>query len=213
MAEITHLVIANRACALIGQEPLQSLDEDTLGGQRAALIYDSLLDFCMALTPWTFRRETVELNRLPDAPLIDGQILNFKNGYRYLYTIPQGYKIKPNRLLRSNDPEDVLVRFEFEGDKLYCDETRAFAQLLIEQHPERWAGDFRHAFTVALSGEFALAMADDKQVSGAKKDEAFGSSSQNFRGGLMGAAIQNDARSSPVRKLPLSNPLLDSWMS
>ena len=38
MAEITHLVIANRACALIGQEPLQSLDDETPGGQRAALI-------------------------------------------------------------------------------------------------------------------------------------------------------------------------------
>jgi hypothetical protein len=213
MAEITHLVIANRACALIGQEPLQSLDEDTQGGQRAALIYDSLLDFCMALVPWTFRRETVELNRLPDAPLIDGQVQNFQNGYRYCYAIPSGYKIKPNRMLRSKEPDDVMTRFEFEGDKLFCDETKAFAQILIEQHPERWAGDFRHAFTVALAGEFAMAMADDKTVSSAKKDEAFGTSSQNFRGGLMGAAIQNDARTSPVRKLPLSNPLLDAWNS
>jgi hypothetical protein len=213
MAEITHLVIANRACAMIGQDPLQSLDDEVPGGQKASLIYDSLLDFCLALVPWSFSRDTVELNRLPDAPLLEGQPQPFENGYRYCFVIPRGYKIKPNRLLRSKDPEDVLQRFEFEGDKLYCDDTRAFAQILIEQHPERWAGDFRHAFAVALAGYFAMAMADDKTVSEGKKAEAFGTSSQNYRGGLMGAAIQNDARVTPVRTLPQRNPLLDAWLS
>ena len=155
----------------------------------------------------------MQLNRLPDAPLIAGAVQNFNNGFRYCHQIPKGFTIKPNRMLRSKDPDDVLQRFEFEGDKLYCDETVVFAQLQIEQHPERWAGDFRHAFTVALAGEFAMAMADDKNVAAAKKEEAFGSPSQNYRGGLYGAAIQNDSRNSPVRKLPQSNPLLDAWLS
>ncbi len=205
MAEITLLSIANRACAMIGIEPLQSLDDDTPGGQKAALIIDSLLDFCFALHTWTFTRQTVELNRVTTATP--------KNGFVYEFVIPKGFKIKPNRMLRSKMNDDVLTAFEFEGDRLHCDEQQVYAQLLIEQHPERWAGDFRHAFTVALSGEFAMAMADDKGVEAAKKSEAFGPSSMNFRGGLMGAAIQNDARNAPVRKLPQNDPLTAAWNS
>jgi len=205
MAEITLLSIANRACAMIGVNPLQSLDDETPGGQSAALIIDSLLDFCLALHPWTFTRQTVELNRVTDAAP--------KNGFAYEYVIPKGFRIKPNRMLRSKDNEDVLTRFEFEGDRLHCDEQQVFAQLLIEQHPERWAGDFRHAFTVALAGEFAMSMADDKAVEASKKSEALGPPSAYGRGGLMGVAIQNDARNAPTRKLPQNNPLIDAWHS
>lgn len=211
MAELTHLVIANRACAMFGNDPLQSLDEETLGGQRVGLILESLLAFCLDLIPWTFLRDTVELAR-STTPTTPGWT-SYGNGYKYQFTIPNGFRIRPNRMLRSRDPDDVLLRFEFEGDKLYCDEQQVFAQLLINQHPERWSGAFTHAFTKALAGELALALADDKQVAASLKDEAFGSPSMNFRGGLMGAAIQADSRSAPVRKLPAANPLLDAWQS
>jgi hypothetical protein len=98
--------------------------------------------------------------------------------------------------------------------KIYCDDTQLFAQLLIDQHPERWSGAFRHAFTKALAGELALALADDKQVGAGLKEEAFGPGSMNFRAGLMGAAIFADQRTAPARKFPQSNnPLLEAWQS
>lgn len=206
MAEITPLVIANRACAMFGQEPLQSLDEETLGGQRVALIYDSLVDFCLDLTPWTFQRETVALNRLAN--------VTPPTGHSYAFVVPKGYTILPARLLFAQDPTAVIATgFEYEGDRLYCDHTQVWAQLQVRQHPERWSGAFRHAVTKALAAELALAMADDKQVSAALRDEAFGPPSLNFRGGLMGAAISANGRSSPSRSLPTSNPLLDAWSS
>lgn len=209
MTDVTRLLIANRACALFGNDALQSLDDETPGGQKVELIFDSLLGFCFDLHPWTFMRETVQLAKLTPPPIHTV----YANGYRSQFVVPRGFVIHPSRLMRSKDPDDVLLRFEREGDKVYSDDDTCFAQLLINQHPERWSGSFTHAFTVALAGELALAMADDKQVSMAKKDEAFGPPSMNYRGGLMGAAIQADARNSPVRTLPQSNPLLDAWAS
>jgi hypothetical protein len=209
MAEITHLVIANRACAMFGNSPLQSLDEETLGGQRVQAIFESLLGFCLDLHPFTFTRQSMQLAMTAE----DLNFSGYANGFQHEFTVPHGFTINPSRLLRSRDNDDVLLRFEREGDKIYCDEKTCFAQLIIEDHPEKWSGSFTHAFTKALAGELALAMADDKNVSASLKEEAFGPPSMNFRAGLMGAAIQADARNSPVRSLPQSNPLLDAWMS
>jgi hypothetical protein len=209
MAEVTPLVIANRACAMFGNEPLQSLDEETLAGQRVQLIFDSLLLFCLGLTPWQFARQTVQLAMTAEPLGFSGYL----NGYAHQFTIPRGFAVNPNRLLRSNDPDDVLLYFEREGDKVYSNDKTCFALIDAQNHPEQWNGMFAHAFTVALAGELAMALADDKNVSAAKKEEAFGPSSAEYRGGLMGAAIRADARNAPVRRLPQSNPLLDSWMS
>jgi hypothetical protein len=104
MAEITPLVVVNRACAMFGNEPLQSLDEETLGGQRVQLVYDSLFDFCSALIPWTFMRQSVELARLAvPAGYTEATWTGYPNGYRECFQVLQGFHISPNRILRSQD--------------------------------------------------------------------------------------------------------------
>ena len=208
MAELTRLVIANRACAFFGNDPLQSLDEETPSGQKVDLIFDSLLSFCFDLHPWTFMRQSVQLAR---STTVAGFTV-YPNGYSSEFTVPQGYRINPARLTRTADSEDVLLDFEREGDKVYSNDATCFGQLLINQHPERWSGAFAHAFTKALAGDLAMALADDKSVHDTQMGEAFGPPSMNFRGGLMGAAIQADSRNSPVRHLPNANPFLDAWL-
>lgn len=205
MADLTPVVIANRAMAMIGADPLESLDDETVGGQAARLLYDSLIGMCLGLTPWTFLRQTQLLNRL-DVPAP-------ANGFAYVHQLPAGAAVM--RLTRSRAYDDVLTRFEQEGDTICSDELTVYAQLQMDvaEQPQLWSAPFAHAFVTGLAADLALSHAHDKNLQAQLRAAAFGSDGQNLRGGLMGAAIQANSRNSPVKRLPGSNPLLDAWQS
>jgi hypothetical protein len=205
MPDLTPVVIANRAMAMIGADPLQSLDDETIGGQAARLLYDSLIGMCLGLTPWTFLRSTQLLNRLDVPPPA--------NGFTYVHQLPPGAELL--RLTRSRDYADVLTRFEIEGETITSDELVVYAQqqLDVTEQPHLWSAPFCHAFTTGLAADLALSHAHDKNLKAQLAAAAFGSDSQNLRGGLMGAAIQANSRNSPVKVLSGGGPLLDAWQS
>jgi hypothetical protein len=206
MPTLSPLVIVNRACAKIGVPPLQSLDEESQGGQAAQLIYDTLLDLCTGIYPWTFLRDTQELARTTAAQA--------PNGFRYTFQLPANQSALPTRIMASRDVKDVITDFAYEGNKLYCDFEQVFAELRLDPVPEIWSGPFRSAFITALASQLAEPLASDGKLSAALHEQAFGPMSYGYRGGELGAAIQVDARNAPVRSFPSqTNPLLQAWHS
>lgn len=209
MAQIDALTIVNRACALIGDAPLQAFGTDVAGGDPAQLIFEAQLEFCLGLYPWTFARETKALTSTdqyqPSA------------GYRYAFQIPGNPPQEVLRLMASADPDDVITEYELEANgALSCDASAVWAQLKRNTgdiSPATFSATFTAALTSAVASDLAMARAHDKSLKAQFRQEAFGSPSENFRGGLMGAAIRADSAGAPVRRLRTGGPLLDAWRS
>lgn len=203
---IDELAIVNRACARIGVEPLESLDEETFGGQAASLVFDSVLDFLLGLYPWTFARTMVQLDYLSSETAW--------GGYVYVHQLPGARLGPPNYLTAHPTIEDSrLTRFSLQGEKVHSNSNPLYAEIKIRPEPEKWPGTFREAATLLLAAEIAVPAADAESLADKLRIVAYGTPSQNFRGGATGAAIAEDARATPGKRLGANDggPLVRAW--
>ena len=75
---------------------------------------------------------------------------------------------------------------------------------------ERWPGDFRELFTVALMAELALSIREDRPLRNELYRQAWGTPQEGGRGGLFGAALDNDSQAIPSTIVGGGyNPLID----
>lgn len=206
---IDALSIVNSACAQIGAEPLTSLDEETIGGQAADLLYLEVIDMCLDVAPWSFAEYAVELSKLD--PLAAGAS---KFGHSAIFQMPADRLGPPTLLMWDvSVPDAVVTKFALEADRVHASVDRLWGVFKFRAHPANWPGTFKAAATTALAARLAVALSHDIKLAQAKTDEAFGSPSQFPRGGLMGTALQVDGRAKPARALPAqTNPLLQGHL-
>ena len=70
------------------------------------------------------------------------------------------------------------------------------------------------AAITAVAAELCVPLTHDRALADAKKVDAYGTPSDNFRGGKLGAAIRADAYSAPPRAQDRdNNPLTTAWQS
>ena len=209
MSMLTDLDIVNSACALIGEEPPQSMTDDLGGGQSAALLYEATVDFNLGLQPsgFHFAREVRQLSRIEGATAY--------TGYDYLFDIP-GSRSGPPVFLTDDpsDPDRRYVRFLLTNDQVHAADNPLYAMIKFRPDPHRWTGTFRMATITALAAKLAMAIASDRNTMEVMNAQAYGSSMENFRGGQMRAALSEDAFANPPRKMAIShNPLERAWRS
>lgn len=209
MALLTPIDIINAACARIGEEPVQSLTEDLGGGQSASLIYEETVDFNLGLQPsgFAFAREIRQLSRLTDAvPL---------TGYAFVYDIPQPYTGLPVYLTDdAKDPDRRFDQFILTNAQVHSDADPLFAMVKFRPDPHRWTGTFKTATITALGGKLAYAIASNRNAYSDFMTEAYGTPSENFRGGQMRAALSEDGFANPPRNIQTRhNPLDRAWRS
>ncbi|MCH4541428.1 hypothetical protein [Ochrobactrum sp. A-1] len=209
MALLTVLDIVNTACARIGEEPVESLTEDLNGGQSASLLYEEVVDFNLGLQPsgFAFAREVRQLTRLTDAvPL---------TGFQFVFDIPRPYTGLP--VFLSDDirrPDRVFDDFILTNGQVHSDADPLFAMVKFRPDPHHWTATFRTATITALAGRLAFAIASDRNTMDSFYQEAYGSVSDNFRGGQMRAAIFEDGFANPPRRMATyRNPLERAWRS
>lgn len=209
MALLTPIDIINTACARIGEEPVQSLTEDLGGGQSASLIYDETVDFNLGLQPsgFAFAREVRQLSRLTDATPL--------TGYDYVYDIPQPYTGLPVYLSDDvTDPGRRFDRFILTNGQVHSDADPLFAMVKFRPDPHRWTGTFRTATITAIAAKLAYALASNRGAYSDFMTEAYGTPTENFRGGQMRAALSEDGFANPPRRIQTQyNPLDQAWRS
>src|SRR3954469_7973882 len=101
MSLLTGLDIVNAACAQIGEEPLQSLDDETDAGQSASLLYEDTVDFNLGIYVFSFSKQIRQFSR-NDA----GQPLG---GFLYIFDMPPERIGDP--IYMTDDPTDPDRRF------------------------------------------------------------------------------------------------------
>lgn len=207
MALLTALDIVNAACARIGAEPLQDLDEETLGGQAASLIYEELVSFNFGVHPFSFARKIVQLAKVTNAvPL---------SGWTLVFDLPPE-RVGPPIYLSDDitDPDRRFTRYTLVEATVHSDAEPLFACIKFMPAPHLWSPTFRSVTITALASRLAYSLASDRQTMDELHREAYGSPVENCRGGQMRAAITEDSLATPPRKPDWkNNPLERAWRS
>jgi hypothetical protein len=209
MVLLTALDVINAACARIGEEPVESLEEDLGGGQSASLIYEDIVDFNLGLQPsgFAFAREMRQLSKLDGATPL--------TGYKFVFDIPGPYTGLP--VFLADDircPDQPFTDFILTNGQVHSDADPLFAMVKFRPDPHRWTATFRMATITALGGHLVYAIASDRNTKADFLQEAYGVPSDNFRGGQMRAALFEDAFANPPRRMAVyHNPLEQAWRS
>lgn len=205
MSLLTDLDIVNTACAKIGVEPVQSMDDETPEGQSVDLIYREARDFNLGVYLFSFSRQLRQLSRVAD--------LTPKSGFLYVYDLPSDAVGAPLYVTDDiTDPDHRFNRYALLGGQVHADPEPLFASIRIVPPVHEWSGPFRTAMVDSLASRFAMAMASDRNTSEMYHQRAYGTATENFRGGSLGAAIREDAQATPPRRAAFeNNPLTRAW--
>ena len=213
MALLTALDIVNAACARIGVEPLQSLGEEVTAGQAASFIYEETVDFNLSLEPFSWAHEIRPLSRLASTLDANGQVVPQTSGWLYAFDIP-GSTLGPPVWLTDDptDPDRRFTAYKLVSGRVHADAEALWAHVKFRPDPHRWPAAFRSATIAALGASLALSIASDRNSYDRLYGEAYGTPSENNRGGKMRNAIFEDAYATPARRINWrGNPLERAW--
>lgn len=204
----TEVDIANAACALIGEAPIEDFEEDLGGGQSAGLLYGLVVDHNLGLNPagFSFAREVRQLSRLANETSF--------TGFSYVFTIPAPYSGPPVFLTDDpSDPDRRYDRFILTGGRVHAADDPLYAMVKFRPEPAAWSGTFRNATVHALAAKLCWSIASNKTDHDRLQELAYGSSSADGRGGLIKNALNEDGFASPPRtaRWADNNPLINSW--
>lgn len=207
MALTTFADIINAACARIGEEPVQDFGDDLGGGQSALLIYEETVDFNLGLQPsgFYFAREVRQLSKIATATPF--------TGYAHVFDVPQPSLGPPVYLTDDpSDPRRRYVDFILTNNQVHAADNPLYAMIKFRPDPHRWSPVFKSATITAIAGHLAFAIASDRNQRAELLQLAYGTSQENFRGGMMRAALSEDAFANPPRAVNTSaNPLEEAW--
>lgn len=119
----SKIAICNAALALVGDNRINSLLEDSEGARQCAAWWDIARDAVLASHPWNFAMKRVSLARLSDAPTFD---------YDYAFQLPSDclrvwetddddypYKIEGRTLLSDRESVKILYIARIEDTTYY----------------------------------------------------------------------------------------------
>lgn len=205
MPLLAPLDIVNAACALIGEDPLETLDGEA--GQAAALLYEEVSAFNLGVYQFSFARTIRQLARVSGAAPL--------SGWTYVFDLPPE-RVGPPLYVTDDvtDPDRRFNRYSLVDQTVHADSEPLYAMIKTSPPPTAWSATFRSVTVTALAAKLAFALASDRQTLETLTQVAYGSPMENFRGGQMRAAINEDAQATPPRKPNwANNPLDRAWRS
>jgi len=186
--------LINNALAMIGSDPIQSLDEDTELNETVQGQWPRARNHCLFVHAWRFCRKTMPLNLLPETPV---------NGWPYAYALPGGADALEAVLMNPQDPYSTLRDFDLQEDKLYSWLKPLWGRFRFRPAVTLWPALFVNAVETLGAAYFAVPVAHDANLAADYRSQAVGSDREAGKGGILGRAIAEDFAQRPV-----SSPLL-----
>lgn len=187
-----HLDIINAACALLGADPVQSLEDDVDGAGAAGVLYLPVLEFNLGLYPWGFAKQLFSLS-------VNDQVVP-NTGYRFAFDLPPEAIELP--LYVTDNVKNAERRFDgyvlIDG-KVHADANALWAMCRYRPDPQRWTPLFRKAMISSFAAALALPIAADRNARDDFQRQAYGTASESYKGGEIGAAMRSEAYSTPPR--------------
>ena len=200
----SRIELLNRALMRIGAQPL--IDElDPVAPPHIA-VYDSVLSR-LAAYPWSFMKTSRRLVRRDAAP----DPAHFPAHWKYAFDLPPDHLGALRAVYDSETLRRPFLGFEVQGAVLLTDAAQIWVVVMVTSQTQRWPGDFSELLMTAVMAELALSIREDRPLHDRLYAKAFGSPGQNGMGGLLAAALENDAQGVPDEAIgDGSSPLIDA---
>jgi hypothetical protein len=206
----TDIRFANAALAKFGGGAIATMADVAPPGPKVRLIYQVVADELFSY-PWTFCKITTPLERVVDeAPGSDGMLMA---GWRYAHALPVDRLAPPVKYLRDPRFEDCPVqRFAVQNELVYSDDEKLWAVVLVRPDESVWPPYFRTAFIGCLAANLVMPVSGNSGMFDKLDLIAYGSPSENRKGGLVGRAMQADAFNAGSQKINVDG-LVEDWRS
>tara|TARA_R110000796_G_scaffold128803_3_gene244404 strand:+ start:5238 stop:5864 length:627 start_codon:yes stop_codon:yes gene_type:complete len=185
----SKLTICNDALLMLGASEITSFTEGTDSAKICDRLYDDLKKYILSIYPWSFAKVKVQLAQTADTPVTE---------WRYVYALPANMIGTPKALFTTSNAGS-LPRAEFE--LYYVDQPRlltnyetVYIDHIADIDESRFPEYFIYMLRHALAADIAEPLTDQITKADYFRALAFGSPTENGRGGLFRQAAQADAQ-------------------
>lgn len=189
----TKLSICSDALIMLGAAPLSSFADGTDEAQIADRLYDDLLNTLLMQYPYSWSIKKVQLSRLVDDPI---------NEWKYKYQLPGDILGNPKAVFESSAiGAPPLNNFEIYSAGLYTNYEQVWIDYQFSPQPSAFPPYFVRLLRTALAAEFAEPITDQITKADYFFKMAYGSPSENMRGGLTRVAMNIDGVDRPQQSI------------
>jgi len=196
----TKLSICSDALIMLGASPLSSFSDGSDEAQVADRLYDDIRDTLLMSYPYSWSLKKVSLGRLADAPV---------NEWRYKFALPSDILGNPKAVFYSSAVGAITARdFELFSGGVYSNYEQIWIDYQFRPEPAAFPPYFVNLLKHALASAFAEPVTDQISKGNYYHSLAYGSPSENMRGGLMRVAMGIDGRDRPsqsIQDFPLTD--------
>lgn len=133
---LTKIDLCSMALLKLGEEPIQSLTDDSASAKLARTLFDPIVDALIVLHPWRFATTKINLNRNTDGDfLIPADVLRILNSTGHI-----------------------------QGDKIISDSDSVSITVLRRVTPEKFPSYFVSLVATRLAMEFCIPLQGDQTV-------------------------------------------------
>ncbi len=157
----TDLDIAQKACVLVGIEPITSFSDQSTEGIVLNTIYEDLVEAEISDFPWRFSMQEQKIDRLSAAP---------ETTWDAAYQIPIDILI-----VHTVKVNDSPIRYDRFGDNIYCnvgEDEEVFLQGQVRTDESLWPPYFRMGMIYRVAAMLAAGVREDAGLSNSMNQQA-----------------------------------------
>jgi len=196
----TKLSICSDALIMLGAAPLSSFATGTDEAQVADRLYDDVRDTLLMQYAYSWSVQKVKIAQLASTPI---------NEWKYTYALPGDMLGNPKAVFNTSSVGSRPVRdFEIYNLGLYTNYEEVWIDYQFRPEPAIFPPYFVRLLKMALAAEFAEPITDQITKAEYYHGKAYGSQSENMRGGLVRVAMNIDGADRPaqtIQEFPLSD--------
>jgi hypothetical protein len=184
----SDLDICNNALTLLGSGTIASFTESAKAGAVNNL-YSTFKLSMLAAHSWRFATYKVQLAQLVAVPT---------NEWTYGYQLPPDMIAGPFAVFNSDGTgTDPITSFEIFGDKLFTDETEIYIDYRADVDEPKLPPWFVGLLEMGMAARLGAIITDSKKLAEEWNLRAFGSPSDNGRGGWFSTCVVLNASFNP----------------
>jgi hypothetical protein len=185
----TKISICSSALNLLGESAIASFTEDSDKARTCAQLYDNIKESLIAMYPWAFSKKKVQLARLVTTPV---------SRWTYEYTMPtdrvgEAYAVFPTDAVGAQP----TTNYDVQGGKLLTNYPEIWLDYQYAPNEAQMPSHFKQLLIYVLAFNYAGTVTEMDTKAAFWKETAFGSPSENMRGGFFRTAVNTDSRGRP----------------
>ena len=186
----TDVSLVNRGLIRLGLQPIAGFAEESDKANTSETMYPGIRDSIIAMHPWRFATGKGTLNRLVATPV---------NEWKYAYQLPTNLIAGPYSVFNSSKTGALpLTSFEIFEDKVYTDEEKIVVDYRFRPSESKFPPLFQELVVYAFAAAVGVILTDNKKLAALYHQAAWGTPSDNMRGGFFAVAARENAASNPA---------------